>query len=200
MGHPPIRFLGFMLQLLIFTRATLCEPGFATESVSAEYERWSNGWAAACAHAQAPLNRNFCFGEFQEIMDFPMRNPHRSTSSPVNILKPATDHKFLLIEDLGETRPSTPFFDLLQHRYKEVWMEQQRAVAMAQQVGKKKLQKRKVYETRTTLLRKQQPPVKLDSLWHMPHFQKVGPHLSTFPDRDAHKKAFSVYHSEIPLT
>ncbi|XP_065275108.1 cilia- and flagella-associated protein 77 [Emys orbicularis] len=96
-------------------------------------------------------------------------------------------------------RPSTPFFDLLQHRYKEVWMEQQRAVAMAQQVGKKKLQKRKVYETRTTLLRKQQPPVKLDSLWHMPHFQKVGPHLSTFPDRDAHKKAFSVYHSEIPV-
>uniref|UniRef100_A0A8C0GHC6 Cilia and flagella associated protein 77 n=1 Tax=Chelonoidis abingdonii TaxID=106734 RepID=A0A8C0GHC6_CHEAB len=68
-------------------------------------------------------------------------------------------------------RPSTPFFDLLQHRYKEVWMEQQRAVAMAQQVGKKT--KRKVYETRTTLLRKQQPPVKLDSLWHMPHFQKL---------------------------
>ncbi|XP_067397715.1 cilia- and flagella-associated protein 77 [Emydura macquarii macquarii] len=96
-------------------------------------------------------------------------------------------------------RPSTPFFDLLQHRYKEAWMEQQRAIAVAQQVEKKKLQKRKVYETRTTLLRKQQPPAKLDSLWHMPHFQKVGPHLSTFPDRDARKKAFSIYRSEIPV-
>ncbi|CAM5163744.1 unnamed protein product [Eretmochelys imbricata] len=96
-------------------------------------------------------------------------------------------------------RPSTPFFDLLQHRYKEVWMEQQRAVANTQQVEKKKLQKNKVYETRTTLLRKPPQPVKLDSLWHMPHFQKVGPHLSTFPDRDAHKKAFSVYHSEMPV-
>ncbi|XP_048678621.1 cilia- and flagella-associated protein 77 isoform X2 [Caretta caretta] len=62
-------------------------------------------------------------------------------------------------------RPSTPFFDLLQHRYKEVWMEQQRVVANTQQVEKK----------------------------------KVGPHLSTFPDRDAHKKAFSVYHSEMPV-
>uniref|UniRef100_K7FEX9 Cilia and flagella associated protein 77 n=1 Tax=Pelodiscus sinensis TaxID=13735 RepID=K7FEX9_PELSI len=71
-------------------------------------------------------------------------------------------------------RPSTPFFDLLQHRYKEVWMEQQRAIVVAQQVDKKKVTaKRKVYETRTSLLRKQPPPVKLDSLWHMPHFQKV---------------------------
>uniref|UniRef100_A0A8C8SN06 Cilia and flagella associated protein 77 n=1 Tax=Pelusios castaneus TaxID=367368 RepID=A0A8C8SN06_9SAUR len=81
-------------------------------------------------------------------------------------------------------RPSTPFFDLLQHRYKEAWMEQQRAITVAQQVGKKKVTKRKVYETRTTLLRKHQPPVKLDSLWHMPHFQKVGSkngHLQSLP-------------------
>ncbi|XP_019331495.1 cilia- and flagella-associated protein 77 isoform X1 [Alligator mississippiensis] len=95
-------------------------------------------------------------------------------------------------------RPSTPIFDLLQHRYQEVWVEQQRAAAAARQAEKKELQKKKVCETRTTLLRKHPPPVKVDSLWHLPQFQKVAPHLSTFPSRDAHKKAFSVYHSEQP--
>lgn len=39
----------------------------------------------------------------------------------------------------------------------------------------------KLYETRSSQLRKYKPPVKLDALWHMPHFKKVsGPfiHLS----------------------
>lgn len=31
----------------------------------------------------------------------------------------------------------------------------------------------KLYETRSSQLRKYKPPVKLDALWHMPHFQKV---------------------------
>ncbi|KAK2120509.1 hypothetical protein P7K49_001895, partial [Saguinus oedipus] len=31
----------------------------------------------------------------------------------------------------------------------------------------------KLYETRSSQLRKYKPPVKLDTLWHMPHFQKV---------------------------
>ncbi|KFP84774.1 Uncharacterized protein C9orf171, partial [Apaloderma vittatum] len=87
-------------------------------------------------------------------------------------------------------RPSTPFFDLLQHKYKELWMEHQRALTMALRTQKKKV-KEKVRETRTTMLRKQPPPEKEESFWHLPHFEKVGPHLSTFPDCDARKKAFS---------
>ncbi|NWR63558.1 CFA77 protein, partial [Bucorvus abyssinicus] len=96
-----------------------------------------------------------------------------------------------------KTRPSTPLFDLLQHKYKELWMEQQRALAAAQQAEKKKVTLLQqcfpllFCETRTTLLRKQPVPAKEESFWHPPHLEKVGPHLSTFPDRDARKKAFS---------
>ncbi|NXW57353.1 CFA77 protein, partial [Eurystomus gularis] len=86
-------------------------------------------------------------------------------------------------------RPSTPFFDLLQHKYKELWMEQQRALTVAQQEEKKK--KVKACETRTTLLRKHPPPAKVESFWHPPRLEKIGPHLSTFRDHDARKKAFS---------
>ncbi|NWX06533.1 CFA77 protein, partial [Caloenas nicobarica] len=86
-------------------------------------------------------------------------------------------------------RPSTPIFDILQHRYKELWMEQQRALTVAQRVETKK--KDKVRETRTTLLRKNPQPAKEESFWHLPHLEKVGPHLSTLPGRDAHKKVFS---------
>ncbi|NXP55204.1 CFA77 protein, partial [Heliornis fulica] len=91
-------------------------------------------------------------------------------------------------------RPCTPFFDLLQHRYKELWMEQQRARTAAQQLEKKKvtvLQQDKVCETHPTLLWKHPLPAKGEPSRHLPRFQKVGPHLSTFPDHDAHKKTFS---------
>lgn len=37
------------------------------------------------------------------------------------------------------SRPSTPFFDLMQHRYKELWMEEQRARTVVQHVVKKKV-------------------------------------------------------------
>ncbi|NWS73982.1 CFA77 protein, partial [Crotophaga sulcirostris] len=37
------------------------------------------------------------------------------------------------------TRSSSPFFDLLHHKYKEQWLEEQRALKAAQQAGKKKV-------------------------------------------------------------
>ncbi|NWU94242.1 CFA77 protein, partial [Upupa epops] len=89
-------------------------------------------------------------------------------------------------------RPSTPLFDLLQHKYKELWMEQQRAMTAALRAGKKKVTTlQQVCETRTTLLRKHPVPAKEESFWHLPRLEKVGPHLSTFPDREARKKALS---------
>ncbi|NWI69003.1 CFA77 protein, partial [Todus mexicanus] len=36
-------------------------------------------------------------------------------------------------------RPSTPLFDLLQHKYRELWMEQQRALTLTLQEKKKKV-------------------------------------------------------------
>ncbi|KAM8796640.1 cilia- and flagella-associated protein 77 [Eudromia elegans] len=95
------------------------------------------------------------------------------------------------------SRPPTPFFDLLQHKYKELWMEQQRATTVIQREEKKK--KGRAYETRTTLLRKHPLPAKEESFWHLPRLDKVGPHLSTFPDSDARRRAFSAYRSERPL-
>lgn len=37
------------------------------------------------------------------------------------------------------SRPPTPFFDIMQHRYKELWMEQQRARTVVQREIKKKV-------------------------------------------------------------
>ncbi|XP_042334505.1 cilia- and flagella-associated protein 77 isoform X1 [Sceloporus undulatus] len=97
-------------------------------------------------------------------------------------------------------RPSTPFFELLQHKYKEIWMDQQRAVIKAEKAEKHQKKRRgKTYETRTTLLRKHQPPMQPELLWHMPHFQKIGPHLSTFADQDSYKRAMEAFKSEIPV-
>ncbi|ERE71323.1 hypothetical protein H671_6g15902 [Cricetulus griseus] len=71
------------------------------------------------------------------------------------------------------SRPSTPFFDLLQHRYQQLWVQEQKATQQAIKLEKKqKVILGKLYETRSSQLRKYKPPVKLDTLWHMPHFQK----------------------------
>ncbi|XP_021117484.1 cilia- and flagella-associated protein 77 isoform X1 [Heterocephalus glaber] len=73
-------------------------------------------------------------------------------------------------------RPSTPFFDLLQHRYQQLWVQEQKTAQKAIKLEKKqKVVLGKVCETRSSLLRKYKPPVKLDTLWHMPRFQKVIP-------------------------
>ncbi|NXY46368.1 CFA77 protein, partial [Ceuthmochares aereus] len=69
------------------------------------------------------------------------------------------------------SRPSTPLFDLLQHKYKELWMEQQRALTAALRTQRKK--KDKAPDTRTTWLRKNPPPAKEESFWHLPRLEKV---------------------------
>lgn len=44
----------------------------------------------------------------------------------------------------------------------------------------------KLYETRSSQLRKHKPPVKLDALWHLPHFQKVSSPLPLPRPRSCH--------------
>ncbi|NXF29936.1 CFA77 protein, partial [Nyctibius bracteatus] len=71
-------------------------------------------------------------------------------------------------------RPCTPFFDLLQHKYKELWMEHQRSLTVIQREEKKKVIIRiEVRENRTTFLRTHPPPAKEESFWHLPHLEKV---------------------------
>lgn len=95
------------------------------------------------------------------------------------------------------SRPSTPFFDLLQHRYQQLWVQEQKATQQAIKMEKKqKVILGKLYETRSSQLRKYKPPVKLDALWHMPHFQKVGPHLATFPTEADRQRALKAHQEE----
>ncbi|XP_029469552.1 cilia- and flagella-associated protein 77 isoform X2 [Rhinatrema bivittatum] len=94
------------------------------------------------------------------------------------------------------SRPSTPFFDLLEHKYRELWIKQQKLRDEAERLRyREKIQKR-LYDTRTTLLRKYQPPVDPAPLWQLPRFKKVGPHLDTFTNSEARQKAFSAQHRD----
>ncbi|XP_075784088.1 cilia- and flagella-associated protein 77-like [Pelodiscus sinensis] len=94
-------------------------------------------------------------------------------------------------------RPSTPIRDVLQHKYKDLWMEAQRTATQDHHKAKQKIvQPGKIYETHSTMLKKYKQPMKLDPLWHLPHFEKVGRHLDTFPCQGAREKAFKVHQSE----
>uniref|UniRef100_U3KNV0 Cilia and flagella associated protein 77 n=1 Tax=Oryctolagus cuniculus TaxID=9986 RepID=U3KNV0_RABIT len=94
-------------------------------------------------------------------------------------------------------RPSTPFFDLLQHRYQQLWVQEQKATQKAIKLEKKqKVILGKLYETRSCQLRKYKPPVQLDALWHMPLFQKVGPRLDTFPTEADRQRALTAHREE----
>ncbi|GAB5580241.1 cilia- and flagella-associated protein 77 [Prionailurus iriomotensis] len=94
-------------------------------------------------------------------------------------------------------RPSTPFFDLLQHRYQQLWVQEQKATQKAMKLEKKhKVILGKLYETRSSQLRKYKPPVKLDALWHMPQFQKVPPHLDTFFTEADRQRAIKAHQEE----
>ncbi|NXU52165.1 CFA77 protein, partial [Turnix velox] len=70
-----------------------------------------------------------------------------------------------------KSRHCDPISDVLQHKYQQVWLEQQRALTAAKRAEKKK--KEKVRETRTTVLRKQPLPAEEESFWHLPCFEKV---------------------------
>ena len=89
-------------------------------------------------------------------------------------------------------RPSTPVFDLLEHRYGERWLEERREAERKQrQKNNKKVLYRSlspitislaflseqklqgVYETRASLMRRYSEPVDSPPLWKMKRWQKV---------------------------
>ena len=89
-------------------------------------------------------------------------------------------HRLLLIITLTLTnseppyRPSTPIYDLLEHRYQERWLEERREAERKQRekIQKKKLHG-KIYETRASLFRRYSEPVDPSPLWKMRRWQKV---------------------------
>lgn len=90
------------------------------------------------------------------------------------------------------TKPSTPVYDLLGHKYQDRWMEERRkaeGAARARQEQKRHVDKT-IYETRTSLLRKYQPPVDPSPLWQMKKFEKIPAYLSTFRSDQAKDSAF----------
>lgn len=111
------------------------------------------------------------------------------------------------------TRPSTPIFDLLEHKYQDKWLQERRKLELAKRQEENKmgrsthsagilssLQKRspgQVYETRASLLRTYQNPVDADPLWQMPRFTKEArPSLQTFRSAQARKYAYEHFESD----
>lgn len=91
------------------------------------------------------------------------------------------------------TRPSTPIFDLLEHRYQAEWLERRRQMEQAQLDETRKAIASKRYETRASLLRKHSQPVDPPPPWHLPKFSKVPARLETFRSPQAREKAMK-YH------
>lgn len=81
-----------------------------------------------------------------------------------------------------KTRPSTPVFDLLEHRYQDRWMEERRSALLAKQQKEKSNNRTgKVYDTRASLLRNYEYPVENTDLWQLPKFTRhATPALNTF--------------------
>ncbi|XP_065830291.1 cilia- and flagella-associated protein 77-like [Oscarella lobularis] len=94
------------------------------------------------------------------------------------------------------TRPSTPIYDLLEHKYQAEWIEQQRQKDRALQKSAKEERAKsgRIYETRATVLRKFAEPVKSSPPWRMPRFTKIPAKLQTFRTPAEREKAMK-YHS-----
>ncbi|KAK7094451.1 cilia- and flagella-associated protein 77-like isoform X1 [Littorina saxatilis] len=90
------------------------------------------------------------------------------------------------------TRPCTPIYDLLEHKFQDKWISQRRN----QELAKRREEKQKknqllLYDTRATLLRTFQNPVDNKPLWQLPRFTKSAkPHLQTFRTNQAKDDAF----------
>nr|CAB3230275.1 cilia- and flagella-associated protein 77-like [Phallusia mammillata] len=96
------------------------------------------------------------------------------------------------------TRPSTPVFDLLEHKYQDRWLATRRESELARRartVQQKKIDGR-IYETRASLLRKYQPLVEDPPLWQMPRFSQGAAHLETFRSPEKRIKAFKHHQTD----
>lgn len=98
------------------------------------------------------------------------------------------------------TKPSTPVFDLLEHKYQDGWLEDTRQAELLRRKKEKERHNNafKGYsETRASTLRRYSPPVDPPPLWQMKRFQnKALPALETFRSADARTRAFRHHSSD----
>lgn len=96
------------------------------------------------------------------------------------------------------TRPSTPIFDLLEHKYQDKWLQQRRQQELAKrQEESKRRNPNAVYETRASLLRTYQNPVDPAPLWQLPKFTKSAkPSLQTFRSENARRSAYANFETD----
>lgn len=91
------------------------------------------------------------------------------------------------------TKPSTPVFDLLEHKYQGKWLEEveQLDTSKSMKEKEKKGLKCSYGDTRAARLHRYSPPVEPPPLWQMPKFQKNAlPALQTFRSEEQREKAF----------
>lgn len=95
------------------------------------------------------------------------------------------------------TRPSTPIFDLLEHRYQDRWLTEKKQAERKQRekISKKKLQG-KIYETRASLFRRYSEPVDPPPLWKLSRFSRIPPTLQTFRSDKMREKALMNHSSD----
>ncbi|ESO88011.1 hypothetical protein LOTGIDRAFT_126939 [Lottia gigantea] len=96
------------------------------------------------------------------------------------------------------TRPSTPIFDLLEHKYQDKWLQQREQDELAKKKeNTKKRHSGVVYETRASLLRTYQNPVESGPLWQLPKFKNSAkPNLQTFRTKNQEGEAFDNFKSD----
>ncbi|XP_060079080.1 cilia- and flagella-associated protein 77-like isoform X2 [Ylistrum balloti] len=97
------------------------------------------------------------------------------------------------------TRPSTPIFDLLEHKYQDKWLMSRRQMELTkrQEESKQRRNPNTVYETRASLLRTYQNPVDQAPLWQLPKFKKnAKASLQTFRSEGARKEGYEHFESD----
>lgn len=93
-------------------------------------------------------------------------------------------------------RPSTPISEVLANRYGDKWLQAQKddLVKELKKSSKMKFKNRTVYETKASLMRQYQQPVKDAPIWQLPRFaNSAKPHLDTFRTEEARRKAMSAF-------
>ncbi|XP_025111802.1 cilia- and flagella-associated protein 77-like isoform X2 [Pomacea canaliculata] len=90
------------------------------------------------------------------------------------------------------SRPSTPIFEILEHKFQDKWITQRfNQLAMRRREEEHKKKNCMGYNTRAAKLRTFQNPVDEQAPWQMPRFAKSAmPHLETFRNSKAKKDAF----------
>lgn len=95
--------------------------------------------------------------------------------------------------------PPIPITEILQHKFGDQWVQEHRKADMHLKQKKRSKKREKTHETRMTMLNKYQIPMKVDSQWHMPKFQKIARHLDTFPSEEDRLNAMKAQQIEAPV-